>query len=138
MIRKMLLTSAATVMMLTLSVIAQADSITVANKTPTVTATITNFSLVGNQFCFTINNTSTTGSITALGFDLPGTNRGSFSIVSRTNSNFTLESGTTVQAGAQTNSRQLRLRTSDWQQLWRRRGFRRYSGRAKRHFLRDG
>ena len=104
MIRKMLLTSAATVMMLTLSVIAQADSITIANKTPTVTATITNFSLVGNQFCFTINNTSTTGSITAIGFDLPGTNRGSFSIVSRTNSNFTLESGTTVQAGAQTNS----------------------------------
>src|SRR5688500_11734139 len=103
MIRKMLLTSAAAFMMLALSVIAQADTVTMAAAaTPTATATVTNFSLTGNSFTFTINNTSSTGSITALGFNLPGTNLGTFTLTSATDPDFTIKSEVKAQAGAQT------------------------------------
>jgi hypothetical protein len=112
MIRKMLLTSAATFMMLALSVIAQADAITTsttnATTTPTVTATISNYTLVGNSFTFTINNTSSTGSITALGFNLPnltgGASRGTFTLTSSSDPDFSIKSEVKAQAGAQTST----------------------------------
>lgn len=104
MIRKMLLTSAATFMMLALSVIAQADSVTTtaAATTPVVTATISNYTLTGNTFTFTINNTSSSGSITALGFNLPGSNLGTFTLTSSTDPDFSIQSEVKAQAGAQT------------------------------------
>ncbi|HEV2879967.1 MAG TPA: PEP-CTERM sorting domain-containing protein [Pyrinomonadaceae bacterium] len=107
MIRKMLLTSVATFMLLALSVIAQADAITTSTATaatPLVTATISNYTLTGNSFTFTINNTSTSGSITALGFNLPGTDRGTFTLTSSTDPDFSLSSAVKAQAGAQTST----------------------------------
>jgi len=109
MIRKMLLTSAAAFMMLALSVIARADAVTttsMANATPmpTVTATISNYSLTGNSFTFTICNTSSTGSITALGFNLPGTDRGTFTLTSSSDPDFAIQSQVKAQAGAQTST----------------------------------
>ncbi|HZG52158.1 MAG TPA: PEP-CTERM sorting domain-containing protein [Pyrinomonadaceae bacterium] len=104
MIRKMLLTSVATFMLLALSVIAQADAITTntaAAATPVVTATISNYTLTGNSFTFTICNTSASGSITALGFNLPGANRGSFTLTSSTDPDFRINSVVKAQAGAQ-------------------------------------
>lgn len=106
MIRKMLLTSAAAFMMLAVSVIARADAVTTstpnASTMPTVTATISNYTLTGNSFTFTINNTSSTGSITALGFNLPGTNRGTFTLTSSSDPDFAINSEVKAQAGAQT------------------------------------
>ena len=107
MIRKMLLTSAATFMMLALSVIAQADAITTttaAATTPVVTATISNYTLAGNSFTFTICNTSSSGSITALGFNLPGANRGTFTLTSSSDPDFVVNSVVKAQAGAQTST----------------------------------
>jgi hypothetical protein len=103
----MLLTSAATFMMLALSVIAQADAITTSNATattPIATATISNYTLTGNSFTFTINNTSTSGSITALGFNLPGSNRGTFTLTSASDADFAVQSAVKAQAGAQTST----------------------------------
>jgi hypothetical protein len=109
MIRKMLLTSAATFMMLALSVIAQADSVTAtaAATTPVVTATISNYTLTGNSFTFTINNTSSSGSITALGFNLPGSNLGTFTLTSSSDPDFAIKSEVKAQAGAQTSTNTL-------------------------------
>jgi hypothetical protein len=107
MIRKMLLTTAATFMMLALSVIAQADAITTATATattPIATATISNYTLTGNSFTFTINNTSSSGSITALGFNLPGADRGTFTLTSSTDPDFIIQSQVKAQGGAQTSS----------------------------------
>ncbi|HYP02276.1 MAG TPA: PEP-CTERM sorting domain-containing protein [Pyrinomonadaceae bacterium] len=108
MIRKMLLTSAAAFMMLALSVIARADSVTTsmanASTMPTVTATISNYTLTGNSFTFTISNTSSTGSITALGFNLPGTDRGTFTLTSTSDADFAIQSEVKAQAGAQTST----------------------------------
>ncbi|HLL15166.1 MAG TPA: PEP-CTERM sorting domain-containing protein [Pyrinomonadaceae bacterium] len=110
MIRKMLLTTAATFMMLALSVIAQADAITTstaAATTPVVTATISNFTLTGNSFTFTINNTSSSGSITALGFNLPGSNLGTFTLTSSSDPDFSIQSVVKAQAGAQSTTNTL-------------------------------
>jgi len=96
MLRKMLLTTSAVVLMLALHTAAQAD--------PIATATITSFSLVGNQFTFTVQNTSSTGSITGIGFDLDGENRGTFTLTSSSNSNFAVQSNVKAQAGAQTST----------------------------------
>jgi hypothetical protein len=103
MFRKLLLTTSAAVLMLALHSAAQAAPVVVTSQFG-VTATITGVSLTGsgtNQtFKFTINNTSSTGSITAIGFDLDG-NFGAFSLTSRTNTNFTLVSDLEPKAGAQ-------------------------------------
>ncbi len=54
---------------------ARADSVIVGNATPGLaTATVTNTSLVGTTFTFTLTNTSPFDArITGVGFDLPGT-----------------------------------------------------------------
>lgn len=102
MIRKALLTTAAACLMMALSSVARADTVFIGPGQTGVTGTITNYSLVGNTFTFTLNNTSTTGSITALGFNLPGTDRGEFTLMSTSNSNFALDTEVKAQAGAQT------------------------------------
>jgi hypothetical protein len=99
MFRKMLLTAAAAVMMMALHTAAQADPVVVTSPFG-VTATVTNVSLVGNTFTFTINNTSSTGTITGLGFNLPG-NFSNFALQSGTNGNFVLGNDVGAQAGAQ-------------------------------------
>jgi hypothetical protein len=103
MFRKLLLTTSAAVLMLALHTAAQAAPIVVTSQFG-VTATLTDFSLSGsgpNQtFKFTINNTSSTGSITAIGFDLNG-DFGAFTLTDKTNANFTIVSDLVPKAGAQ-------------------------------------
>ena len=94
MFRKLLLTASAAALMLVLHTAAQAD--------PIATATVTSFSLTGNTFTFTVANTSPSGSITAIGFNLPGTNRGEFTLTTTSDSDFDLDSAVKAQAGAQT------------------------------------
>ncbi len=99
MFRKMLLSAAAVVAMLALHTAAQAAPVVVTSQFG-VTATVTNFSLVNNTFTFTINNTSSTGAITGLGFNLPG-NFNNFALQSGSNTNFVLGNDVGAQAGAQ-------------------------------------
>jgi hypothetical protein len=88
---------------MTLHAAAKADTITLVGRAGTgVTAQVSNYSLVGNQFTFTITDTSvapgTVGTITSIGFNLPGTNLGTFTLTSETNSNYRL--ATNVSANA--------------------------------------
>jgi hypothetical protein len=105
MFRKALLTTAAAIAMFALSSAARADTITLIGVNGTgVTAQVSNYSLVGNTFTFTIKNTSvapnTTGAITNIGFDLSG-NRSGFTLVSSSNSNYSLVGATKITSGAQ-------------------------------------
>jgi hypothetical protein len=105
MFRKALLTTAAAVAMFALSSVARADTVTLTGINGTgVTATITNYSLVGNTFTFTINNTSTgstTGTITNIGFALPGDRSNNYTLTSSTNSNYSIVYDKNATAGAQ-------------------------------------
>lgn len=106
MFRKAFLTAAAAFIMLTLSSIARADTVTLTGINGTgVTATVTNFSLVGNQFTFTINNTSvapgSTGTITNIGFALPGNRPNTYQLISSSNSNYSLVHDLNATSGAQ-------------------------------------
>lgn len=107
MFRKLFLTTAAAMVLMTLSTVTRADTITLTSINGTgVTATISNFTLTGtgtNQtFCFRVTNTSSSGSITALGFNLPGTNRGDFTLTASSDSDFKLVEDVKAQSGAQT------------------------------------
>ena len=106
MFRKALLTTAAAVAMFALSSVARADTVTLTGINGTgVTATVTNYSLSGNTFTFTINNTSTapgtTGTITNIGFALPGDRPNNYTLVSSSNSNYSLVFDKNATAGAQ-------------------------------------
>ncbi|HEX8353554.1 MAG TPA: PEP-CTERM sorting domain-containing protein [Pyrinomonadaceae bacterium] len=106
MFRKALLTTAAAIAMFALSSVARADTITLTGINGTgVTATITNYSLSGNTFTFTINNTSvapgSTGTITNIGFALPGNRANNFQLVSSSNPNYFIAYDVKSQAGAQ-------------------------------------
>lgn len=105
MFRKLLLTTAAAVAIMALSSVSRADTINLRGVNGTgVTATITNYTLTGNTFTFTITNTSTApgtvGTITNIGFDLPGSRSG-FTLVSSTNPNYTVVGATKITAGGQ-------------------------------------
>ncbi|HEX7314311.1 MAG TPA: PEP-CTERM sorting domain-containing protein [Pyrinomonadaceae bacterium] len=106
MFRKALLTTAAAIAMLALSSVARADTITLTGINGTgVTATISNYSLSGNTFTFTINNTSvapgSTGTITNIGFALPGNRPNNYTLVSSTNNNYALAFDLNATAGSQ-------------------------------------
>lgn len=106
MFRKALLTTAAVIAMFALSSVARADTITLTGINGTgVKATISNYSLSGNTFTFTINNTSvapgSTGTITNIGFALPGTRANNFQLVSSSNPNYFIAYDLNAQAGAQ-------------------------------------
>jgi hypothetical protein len=93
--------------MFALSSVARADTVTLAGINGTgVTATITNYSLSGNTFTFTINNTSvapgTTGTITNIGFALPGDRPNNYALVSSSNSNYSVVYDLNATAGSQT------------------------------------
>ena len=72
MFRRLSLASAAVLLMLSLNSVANADPIIVGVSSPSLaTANITSFSLSGNTFTFTIQNTSSFDArITGIGFDL--------------------------------------------------------------------
>jgi hypothetical protein len=107
MFRKALLTTAAAIAMFALSSVARADTITLTGINGTgVTATVSNYSLSGNTFTFTITNTSvppgSTGTITNIGFALPGDRANNFTLVSSTNSNYKIIFDQNATAGSQT------------------------------------
>ncbi len=104
--RKFFFSVAASFVLLALSSAAHADTVNLIGINGTgVTATITNYSLSGNQFTFTINNTSvapkTTGTITNIGFALPGNRPNTYSLVSSTNSNYEIKHDLNATAGSQ-------------------------------------
>ena len=107
MFRKLFLATSVAVVVLTLSTITHAETITLTSVSgnTNVTATISNFTLTPvagtntKEFCFTLTNTSTAGSITAIGFDLPGLEGGTFTLESRSDSDFKLEDAVKAQAG---------------------------------------
>jgi hypothetical protein len=105
MFRKALLTTAATFALLALSSVSHAAPITLTGINGTgVTATISNYSLVGNTFTFTITNTSvgaTTGTITNIGFALPGNHPNNYTLVSSSNSNYSLAFDLNATSGSQ-------------------------------------
>src|SRR5215213_819412 len=106
MFRKALLTTAAAIAMLALSSVARADTITLTGINGTgVTATVSNYSLVGNTFTFTITNTSvapgSTGTITNIGFALPGNHANNFTLVSSTNDNYKIFYDLNATSGSQ-------------------------------------
>lgn len=106
MFRKALLTTAAAIAMLALSSVARADTLTLTGINGTgVTATISNYSLSGNTFTFTITNTSvapgSTGTITNIGFALPGNRPNNYTLVSSTNNNYALVHDLNATAGSQ-------------------------------------
>jgi len=89
---------------------AQADTFTFSGINTGVTSTVNITQLSNNLLSFTVTNTSTgpiTGKITSIGIDLPGTGNGSFTLVSATNSNYTLS--TLVSANAAVINRTLDL-----------------------------
>src|ERR1041385_8353059 len=107
MFRKALLTTAVAFFLFALSSVARADTITLTGINGTgVTATVTNYSLVGNTFTFTINNTSvapaTTGTITNIGFALPGDRPNNYTLTSSSNSNYSLVFDKNATSGSQT------------------------------------
>ena len=106
MFRKALLTTAAAIAMFALSSVARADTITLAGVNGTgVTATVSNYSLSGNTFTFTITNTSvppgSTGTITNIGFALPGNRANNFTLVSSTNDNYKIFYDLNATSGSQ-------------------------------------
>ena len=106
MFRKALLTTAAAIAMLALSSVARADTITLTGINGTgVTATVSNYSLSGNTFTFTITNTSvapgSTGTITNIGFALPGDRTNNFTLVSSTNDNYKIFYDLNATSGSQ-------------------------------------
>src|ERR1041385_1490976 len=106
MFKKALLTTAAAIAMFALSSVARADTVTLTGINGTgVTATVTNYSLSGNQFTFTINNTSvspnTTGTITNIGFALPGDRSNNSTLISSTNNNYTIVFDQNATSGSQ-------------------------------------
>jgi len=106
MFRKALLTTAAAIAMFALSSVARADTITLQGINGTgVTAAISNYSLSGNTFTFTITNTSvppgSTGTITNIGFALPGNRANNFTLVSSTNDNYKIFYDLNATSGSQ-------------------------------------
>jgi hypothetical protein len=80
---KFFLSIAAAFVMLSLSSVTRADDVSY-NGSFGATATVSNFTLNGNTFTFTIQNTAASGSITAIGFDLSGNRPETYSIFSAT------------------------------------------------------
>lgn len=75
---------------------ARADSFNFTGINTGVTGTVNITQLSNNLLTVTITNTSTgavTGKLTSIGFDLPGSGAGAFTLVSATNNNYVLEMG---------------------------------------------
>ena len=106
MFRKALLTTTDAIAMFALSSVARADTITLTGINGTgVTATVSNYSLVGNTFTYTLNNPSvspnTTGTITNIGFALPGNHPNNYQLVSSSNNSYILVFDQNATSGSQ-------------------------------------
>lgn len=94
MLRKSLLAFAATITVFALSSAARADTLTLTSwgGATGLTATVSNYTLDGNTFTFTITNTSVppgpTSVITNIGFNLPGDRPNNYTLVSSTNPSY--------------------------------------------------
>ena len=94
--RMRILSLAAVFSLMALSATAKADTFSFAGRSTGVSGTVTITQLSNNLLSVTITNTSTgavTGSMTSIGFDLPGTQNGAFNLVSSSNSNYRLGMG---------------------------------------------
>src|ERR1041384_3573650 len=100
--RNILMTLAAFAVIVLVGAQARADTITFNGGFGT-SATVSNYTLVGNTFTFTLTNTSSSGNITAVGFDLSGDRLNNFQIVGPSNG-FTIAQDVDVQAGAVTSA----------------------------------
>ena len=103
MFRKTLFSIAAPLFLLSLSAVVKADTVNFKGGFG-ATAAVSNYTLSGNTFTFTVTNTSASGSITALGFDLTGNRPDTYSIFSATNANFGIGQDVQAQAGAVTSA----------------------------------
>ncbi len=93
--RRILLSFAVMISVMAISATARADTFNFAGINTGVTGTVNITQLSNNLLTVTVSNTSTgavTGKITSIGFDLPGRN-GTYTLISSTNSNYTLETG---------------------------------------------
>ena len=94
MLRKSLLTAAAAVAVFALSSTARADVLTLTSwsNSTGLTATVSDYSLAGDTFTFTITNTSVapgpTSIITNIGFALPGERPNTYALDSSTNASY--------------------------------------------------
>ena len=91
-----LLSLAAIISVMALSATAKADTFSFTGRSTGVTGTVSITQLSNNLLTVTITNTSTgavRGSITSIGFDLPGTSSGNYTLVSSSNPNYTLDTG---------------------------------------------
>jgi hypothetical protein len=87
------MTSGAVLMLLVLNAAAKADTFTYNGINTGVSGTVSITQLTSNLLTVTVTNTSTgatTGKITSVGFDLPGSSAGSYTLQNTTNNNYTL------------------------------------------------
>jgi len=94
--RSLLLTFAVIISVMAISATARADTFSFTGINTGVTGTVNITQLSNNLLTVTFTNTSTgavTGKITSIGFDLPGSGSGTFTLVSATNPNYRLETG---------------------------------------------
>lgn len=103
MFRKLLLTAAVTLITIAASNVARADTVNFVGGFG-ASATVTNYTLSGNTFTFTVTNTSASGSLTAIGADLTGNRPNTFAIFSRTDPDFNIAQDVNAQAGAVTSA----------------------------------
>lgn len=93
MIRRTLMTSGAVLMLLVLNAAAKADTFTYNGINTGVSGSVSITQLTNSLLTVTVTNTSTgatTGKITSIGFDLPGSSAGSYTLQSTSNNNYTL------------------------------------------------
>jgi len=94
--RRLLLSLAVIISVMAISATARADTFSFTGISTGVTGTVNITQLSNNLLTVTFTNTSTgavTGKITSIGFDLPGSGSGTFTLVSATNPNYRLETG---------------------------------------------
>ncbi|HEX9423116.1 MAG TPA: hypothetical protein VF899_07720 [Pyrinomonadaceae bacterium] len=112
--RRLLLNFAVVAAVMALSATARADTFTFTGINTGVTGTVNITQLSDNLLTVTLTNTSTgavTGKITSIGFNLPGSGGGSFTLVSATNPNYRLETGVGGSAGGIATTFELALLT---------------------------
>ena len=94
--RRLLLNFAVVIAVMAISATARADTFTFTGINTGVTGTVNITQLSNNLLSVTITNTSVgaiTGKITGVGFDLPGSGSGTFSLNNASNPNYRLETG---------------------------------------------
>jgi len=96
MLRKLLFTCALAISLMAVGTSARADTFSFTGINTGVTGTVNITQLSNDLLSVTITNTSTagvTGKVTSIGFDLPGSGAGTFTLVNATNPNYRLEMG---------------------------------------------